>query len=143
MSTKKISCISVFFFFAFVSSSCNSGVDQKKLQGAWRIDSLYDFYNGFTYMNRNPQPAEVHVYKGEHTMLRRGMGHERPYYYSIDGNKLMMSDTLGAPASPHIVLRLDSSQLVLKKESAPIFPGEKQERYVIRYFTKIPLDSLK
>ena len=143
MSTKRNSYIVVFFFLGFINFSCNSGVDQKKLQGAWRIDSLYDFYNGFTYMNRNPQPAEVHVYQGEHTMLRRGMGHERPYYYSIDGNKLMMSDTLGAPASPHIVLRLDSSQLVLKKESAPIFPGEKQERYVIRYFTKIPLDSLK
>ena len=76
-------------------------------------------------------------------MLRRGMGHERPYYYSIEGNQLMISDTLGAPASPHIVLRLDSNQLVLKKESAPLFPGEKQVRYVIRYFTKIPLDTLK
>ena len=49
----------------------------------------------------------------------------------------------GAPASPYIILRLDSNQLVLKKESEPIFPGEKQERYVIRYFTRIPLDSLK
>lgn len=143
MSTTRITYILVFLFFTFISFSCNSGVDQKKLQGAWKIDSLYDFYNGFTYMNRNPQPAEVHVYKGEHTMLRRGMGHERPYYYSIEGNQLMISDTLGAPASPHIVLRLDSNQLVLKKESAPLFPGEKQVRYVIRYFTKIPLDSLK
>jgi len=143
MSPKKISCISAFFFLAFISFSCNSGVDQKKLHGAWRIDSLYDFYNGFTYMNRNPQPAEVHVYKGEHTMLRRGMGHEKPYYYSIEDKQLMISDTVGAPASPYIILRLDSNQLVLKKESEPIFPGEKQERYVIRYFTRIPLDSLK
>ena len=143
MSTKKISSISVFFFLAFIAFSCNSGIDQKNLQGAWRIDSMYDFYNGFTYMNRNPQPPEVHVYKGEHTMLRRGMGHERPYYYSIDGNQLLISDTLGAPASPHLVLRLDSNQLVLKRESAPLFPGGKQERYIVRYFTRIPLDSLK
>jgi hypothetical protein len=65
---------------SMVIVSCKSTVDQKTLHGAWRMDSIYDYYNGFTYMNRNPQPAEVHVYKGEHTMLRRGMGHEREQF---------------------------------------------------------------
>ena len=123
--------------------SCKSTVDQKTLLGAWRMDSIYDFYNGFTYMNRNPQPAEVHVYKGANTMLRRGMGHEREYYYAIEGKNLVISDTLGAPEAKHILLKLDSTQLVLKKENLPLFPGENQVKYQIRFFTKIPMDSLK
>jgi hypothetical protein len=94
-------------------------------------------------MNRNPQPAEVHVYKGDHTMLRRGLGHEREYYYAIEGKNLVISDTLGAPEANHILLKLDSTQLVLKKENRPLFPGENQVKYQIRFFTKIPMDSLK
>jgi hypothetical protein len=128
---------------SMVVLSCKSTVDQKTLHGAWRMDSLYDYYNGFSYMNRDPQPAEVHVYKGEHTMLRRGMGHEREYYYAIEGKHLIISDTLGAPEGKHIVLRLDSTQLVLKKENRPIFSGENQVKYQIRFFTRIPMDALK
>ena len=123
--------------------SCKSTVDQKSLLGAWRMDSIYDFYNGFTYMTRNPQPAEVHVYKGANTMLRRGMGHEREYYYAIDGKHLIISDTLRAPGTKHLVLKLDSTQLVLKKENRPLFPGENQVKYEIRFFTRIPMDALK
>jgi hypothetical protein len=107
------------------------------------MDSLYDYYNGFSYMNRSPQPAEVHVYKGDHTMLRRGMGHEREYYYAIDGKNLIISDTLGSPEAKHMVLMLDSTQLVLKKENRPLFPGENQVKYEIRYFTRIPMEALK
>ena len=133
----------VITVLSLVVLSCKSTVDKKTLHGAWRMDSLYDYYNGFSYMNRNPQPAEVHVYKGDHTMLRRGMGHEREYYYAIEGKNLVISDTLGAPEAKHILLKLDSTQLVLKKENLPLFPGENQVKYQIRFFTKIPMDSLK
>jgi hypothetical protein len=128
---------------SMVVLSCKSTVDKKTLHGAWRMDSLYDYYNGFSYMNRSPQPAEVHVYKGDHTMLRRGMGHEREYYYAIDGKNLIISDTLGSPEAKHMVLMLDSTQLVLKKENRPLFPGENQVKYEIRFFTRIPMDALK
>jgi hypothetical protein len=133
----------VITVLSVVVLSCKSTVDKKALHGAWRMDSLYDYYNGFSFMNRNPQPAEVHVYKGDHTMLRRGLGHEREYYYAIEGKNLVISDTLGAPEANHILLKLDSTQLVLKKENRPLFPGENQVKYQIRFFTKIPMDSLK
>jgi len=123
--------------------SCKTGVDQKKLQGAWRFDSLYDYYNGFSYMNRNPQPAEVHVYKGANTMLRRGMGHEKTYYYQIEEKQIVISDSLGSSGARHLVLKLDSNQLVLKKENRPLFPGENQVKYEIRFFTRIPSYDLK
>jgi hypothetical protein len=128
---------------SMVVLSCKSTVDKKILHGAWRMDSLYDYYNGFSYMNRGPQPAEVHVYEGDHTMLRRGMGHVREYYYKVEGKNLVMSDTLGAPEAKHMVLRLDSTQLVLKKENTPLFPGENQVKYQIRFFTRISMDALK
>lgn len=123
--------------------SCKSTVDQKKLLGAWRMDSIYDYYNGFSYMNRAPLPSEVHVYKGASTMLRRGMGHEKTYYYQIEGKQIVISDSLGSSGAKHFVLKLDSSQLVLKKENRPLFPGENQVKYEIRFFTRIPSDNLK
>ena len=138
-----ISHLIALFAFVLVFFSCKSSINDSTLHGAWRNDSLYDFYNGFSFMNRSPQPAEVHVYKEGHTMLRRGMGHEKKYYYEIKGNQIVISDSLGSPETGHSIIKLDSNQLILKREKAPIFAGEKQVRYEIRFFTRVPLDSLK
>ena len=131
------------FAFVFVCFSCKSSINEATLHGAWRNDSLFDFYNGFTFMDRSPQQAEVHVYKGEHTMLRRGMGHEKKYYYALKDNQILISDSVGKPGTSHLILKLDSNQLILKREKKPIFGVEKQVRYEVRFFTRIPLDSLK
>jgi len=35
-----------------------------------------------------------------------------------------------------IILKLDDEHLILKREMNPIFKGENQERYEIKYFSK-------
>ena len=132
-----LASISIILLF-----SCQSP-KEINLEGAWRLDSVYDFYNGFAFMNRKPSPSEVHVYRGDSTVLRRGMGFEKKYFYSLEKINLSIKNKLNSKGSKHIVIKADSTGLILKNILPEIFPGKKQERYEIRFFTRIPMDALK
>ncbi|KYP15167.1 MAG: hypothetical protein A1D16_00390 [Flavihumibacter sp. CACIAM 22H1] len=131
-----------FFFMAILSIGVAAESCQNKsnpeLAGAWQIDSVFDFYNGFTFMDTHPTPREVHVYQADKTMLRRGMGEEKLYYYELDGNRLFIRDLPNSAVSnEQEIVRLDSSQLVLRKNKKPQFEGRNQERYELRYFSRV------
>jgi hypothetical protein len=109
-----------------------------KLIGAWQIDSVFDFYNGFTFMDTNPTPREVHVYQPDKTMLRQGMGEEKIYYYELEGANLFIRDLPNSTVrNEQEIIRLDSTQLVLRKNKKPQFEGKNQVRYEIRYFSRL------
>jgi hypothetical protein len=132
----------IALFSILLLSSCDSSSDIN-LMGAWRLDSVYDYHNGFAYTNKTPYPSEVHVYQPDSTFLRRGMGHENKYLFQVNENQLLIKETNGSPGAKLIIIRIDSTQLALKKEKNLIFPGKNQERFEIRFFTRIPTDSVK
>jgi hypothetical protein len=129
--------ISILVLFSCKSSS------EINLEGAWRLDSVYDYYNGFAYTNKTPYPAEVHVYNPDSSFLRKGMGHQSKYVYEVKKNLLLLKDTTGVPGAKLTIIRIDSTQLALKKEKPAAFPGKNQEHFEIRFFTRISLDSVK
>lgn len=129
-----------FFLFVFVSCKMNSDVP---LVGSWRLDSIYYFDNGFTYTNRAPYPSEVHVYRSDSTFLRRGMGRENRYTYSLNIKELLIKDSSDGPGAKLTIIRADSTVLAIRKEKSLIFPGKNQERFEIRFFTRLPNDSIK
>lgn len=121
--------IAVFF------SSCQSDA-QSYLPGTWRIDSVYDYYNGFSYTNRNPTPKEVYDYRKDSTVLRKGMGEQLLYRYSLQDSTLAIIAS-GRQIDQFVIIHIDDSLLVLKKDKRFLFPGNNQQRYEVRYFTKI------
>ena len=121
--------IAVFF------SSCQSDA-QTYLPGTWRIDSVYDYYNGFSYTNRNPTPKEVYDYRKDSTVLRKGMGEQLLYRYSLQDSTLAIIAS-GRQIDQFVIIHIDDSLLVLKKDKRFLFPGNNQQRYEVRYFTKI------
>jgi hypothetical protein len=121
--------IAVFF------SSCQSEA-QTYLPGTWRIDSVYDYYNGFSYTNRNPTPREMYDYRKDSTVLRKGMGEQLLYRYSLKDSTLAIIAS-GRQIDQFTIIHIDEALLVLKKDKRFLFPGNKQQRYEVRYFTKI------
>jgi hypothetical protein len=121
--------IAVFF------SSCQSDA-QTYLPGTWRIDSVYDYYNGFSYTNRNPTPREVYDYRKDSTVLRKGMGEQLLYRYSLKDSTLAIIAS-GRQIDQFVIIHIDESLLVLKKDKRFLFPGNNQQRYEVRYFTKM------
>ena len=107
------------------------------LLGNWKIDSVYTYYNGFGHTSHDTGDSEEFYYQPdgqvkmtymrEFQYLRYEMPHSDTLVYHNNNNTL---------AGTFIILKLTKNQLVLKKDQAPIFKGENQERYEIRYFTK-------
>ena len=122
--------------------SCNQSADVQII-GNWRMDSIYDNYNGFSFTNRNPYPKEVYEYRKDNTVLRKGMGEQLEYRYRLRDSILTLTDTAGSQGSEFIILHLDKNRMALKKNRKFLFPGKNQVRYEVRYFTRIDSVELK
>ena len=123
-------------------TSCNPKADVQII-GNWRMDSIYDNYNGFSFMNTNPYPKEVYEYRENNTVLRKGMGEQLEYGYNVSDSTLTLKDPTGNQSSKFIILYLDEKQMALKKNKKVLFPGKNQVRYEVRYFTRIDSAGLK
>ena len=123
-------------------TSCNRPSDLQII-GAWRIDSIYDNYNGFSFTNTTPFPQEVYEFRKNNTILRKGMGEKLEYQYLLADSILSFADTAGNNATEFVILHLDNSSMALKKNRKILFPGKNQVRYEVRYFTRIDSDGLK
>lgn len=104
---------------------------------SWQTDSIYDYYNGFGYMNRNPYPKEVFRYRKDSIATHEGMSRELLFYYSTTDTSIVLRDMQGNLVSDFKILQLTDRNMVLKKNRDFIFPGKNQERYEIRYFSKL------
>ena len=123
-------------------ASCNPSADVQII-GNWRMDSIYDNYNGFSFTNTNPYPKEVYEYRKNNTVLRKGMGEQMEYRYNLTDSALTLTDTSGNQRSGFIILHLDKNRMALKKNRKFLFPGKNQVRYEVRYFTRIDAVELK
>ncbi len=123
--------------FASVFISCGNDLEPR-LIGTWQIDSVYDYYNGFTFTDKKPYPLEVHVYQPDKTMLRKGMGEVKTYYFELNNNTLTIRDLpLATTGNEMEIVTITDSSLVLRKNKRPDFPGANQERYELRYFHRV------
>ena len=137
--------ITVKFFIGMLCilcASCNPSADVQII-GNWRMDSIYDNYNGFSFTNTNPYPKEVYEYRKNNTVLRKGMGEQMEYRYNLTDSTLTLTDTSGNQPSAFIILHLDKNRMALKKNRKFLFPGKNQVRYEVRYFTRIDAVELK
>jgi hypothetical protein len=123
-------------------SSCNPKADVQII-GNWRMDSIYDNYNGFSFTNTNPYPREVYEYRKNNTVLRKGMGEQLEYRYSLADSTLTLTDATGNQSFEFIILHLDEDRMALKKSRKVLFPGKNQVRYEVRYFTRVDSAELK
>ena len=112
-------------------ASCNPPADVQII-GNWRMDSIYDNYNGFSFTNTNPFPKEVYDYKKNNTVLRKGMGEQLEYRYRLTDSILTLTDARGNAGSEFIIIHLDKNRMALKKNRKFLFPGKNQVRYEVR-----------
>ncbi len=116
------------------STNYNAGII-----GSWQIDSVFDYHSGFTFMDTAPFPSEVHEYRENGTMLRKGMGEVKEYYFTIQEDLLSIRDLPDAVKTNDLqIIKLEKNQLILKKNKRSVFPNSKEIRYEYRYFTRQP-----
>ena len=105
------------------------------LLGTWKLDSVYNFYNGFDMTTPGQEPL---YHFQEDGRLRMTLDKEfRFFLYDVQGDSLTYTSADDKLVDGLLILSLNDQQLVLKKEKAPLFTGDKQERYEIKYFSKV------
>ena len=123
-------------------TQCSS--KEKNIQGRWRTDSIFNYVNGFNFMNNTfDEHWSYFEYKPDGSLFeRRGKEFRKSYFKLSKSDSLIYSDSTGHILSKFQILHLDTETLVLKKSQKPYLAGKNQELYEIRYFSKISPDSL-
>jgi hypothetical protein len=117
---------------------CSSQDARYELQGTWRLDSIYSYYNGFTFTRKDIQDEPLQHYEPDGSLIMTLKEESRTFYFSMP-----VQDSLIhlAPDKSVIekfqVVELSNNVLALKKVLNPVFKGPQQERYEVRYFSKV------
>lgn len=121
-----------------VSFSSCSNRDPADLHGSWRLDSIYNFYNGFGHTNLDVDHFPLLHYQPD-GQLRMTKGQESRYFlYEVHPPDTVTHKTPdGMIMERSIIVSVHSTHLVLKKELSPVFQGKNQHRYEIKYFSRV------
>lgn len=139
--------ISVLLFLALPGLfSCESNPRHDLIVGAWKIDSTYTYYNGFDFTQREANRGwATYIYEKDGMMKEVKTDYFQSYFFKfLSEDTLVVSSARGGEHATFNILYLDAKQMALRKSKEPVFSGGNQERYEIRYFSRIPLpaDSL-
>lgn len=126
--------------YVFVVSACQSN-QHDVIVGAWQVDSVSTYYNGFTYQSAARHWNETYEYDSSLVTIRKDQDSRRMSYL-ISHDTLQYFNDQRIPVSEFRILRLNEQQLVLRKDQAPLWKGPEQTRYEVRYFTRADTTSL-
>lgn len=117
---------------------CSDRDSMHLLEGTWRMDSVYSYYNGFTFTRKDISDEPLQRYETDGKLIMTLKEESRTFYFSIPVQDSLIHQ---APDKSVIdkftIITLDEDILALKKSLNPVFKGPQQERYEVRYFSKV------
>lgn len=129
-----------FYAALFLGITCHSCAPEPEalILGSWKVDSVYAYYNGFDYWEyEEGADWAVYEYTPDGYMKEIKFGTYRPYRYQLSGDTLFWVAEQEPEAGQFQILALQPDYMVLRKEKAPLFSGRSQQRYEIRFFSKV------
>lgn len=128
----KLSLLSPFGLLLF--AQCQTK-DINSLQGTWKVDSVYSFYNGFDMTSPGQEPLYHFQPDGR---LRMTKDKEyRYFFYKVQNDSLIYTTLDDKRVDGLLILDVNDQQLVLKKSKSLLFMGGNQERYEIKYLSRV------
>jgi hypothetical protein len=116
---------------------CTQADKNSLLLGTWKTDSVYTFYNGFGFTKYDFEEEPLHHYQVNDRLVMTREGESRFFSYRIQNDSLVYGKSDKEGSEKFRILKLDAYQLIVRKDLDPIFPGKNQQRYVIRYFSRM------
>ncbi|SKC50431.1 hypothetical protein [Ohtaekwangia koreensis] len=114
--------------------------DLTDLQAAWKIDSVYNYYNGYGLMTYGSDPEIIYHFQPD-GRLRMTLDKEFRYlFYELKQDTLTYTDNKSRIVEKFTVLSISDEQLALQKKKTPLFNEKRQDRYEIRYLSKVHED---
>ena len=117
---------------------CSGRDNMHSLEGTWRMDSVYSYYNGFTFTRKDIQDEPLQRYEPNGSLIMTLKEESRTFYFSMPvPDSLIHLAADKSVIDKFVIIRLDNDILALKKSLNPVFKGPQQERYEVRYFSKV------
>jgi hypothetical protein len=125
--------------FVISFSACQQSYETHELVGKWEVDSIYTYYNGFSYTSTDNFIPATYTYAEDGTLQEEKLGGGRTIYYRLTApDSLIYESADQTVLGRYHIQKLDRNQLVLEKDKAPLFEGKEQSRYEVRFFSKLP-----
>ncbi|HEY9007891.1 hypothetical protein [Ohtaekwangia sp.] len=132
----RILVASVCIFFTAACANTN----ETELLATWKVDSVYNYHNGFDMMTYGSDPEILYHFQPD-GRLRMTLDKEFRYlYYEWHQDTLLYRDNDNKIVERLTVLKVNGDQLVLQKAKRPLFHEQNQDRYEIRYLSKVKED---
>lgn len=126
----------VLIIFLISVSGCTSPVGDQ-LVGEWRLDSAYYFYNNFEYAGDSWHQKEIYEFTTDGVALTKVVKSSISNQYIVKGKELIYLDEQGNLLNTYEIVKLTKNLLALKTEKKPLFKGPNQNRYQVRYFSRV------
>lgn len=116
---------------------CRSQKKSESLVGNWKVDSIYSYYNGFSFTRKDVADQPLLGYQPEGKLMMSMSNESRLFSYELSAqDTLVHRNADDKILDKFIVLKLDAHHLILRKETPPLFKGNNQVRYEVRYLSK-------
>ena len=117
---------------------CSGRDNMHSLEGTWRMDSVYSYYNGFTFTRKDILDEPLQRYEPDGSLIMTLKEESRTFYFSMPvGDSLIHLSPDKSVLDKFDIINLDNDILALKKTLNPVFKGAQQQRYEVRYFSKV------
>jgi hypothetical protein len=109
--------------------------DAHRLEGTWQVDSVYSFYNGFDMTSPGQEP--LYHFQPDGRLRMTTEKEFRYFFYKVQGDSLTYTTLDDRRVDGLLILDVNDQHLVLKKAKSVLFKGNNQERYEIKYLSKV------
>lgn len=128
----------IVFGICVMLMSCTGNNRQNALEGTWHMDSIYSYYNGFTFTRTDIYDEPLQRYQPDGSLIMTLKKESRTFYFSMpEKDSLIHLTSNKSVHEKFVIVKLDNDILALRKTLNPVFKGLKQERYEVRYFSKV------
>ncbi len=126
--------ISLIAFFG----ACQSPQPSEKILGAWKVDSTYNFYNGFDFTEQeNGADWAILLYEDKGTVKEIKFNTYQEHHFEfVRNDSMVFKNESGKVVSSFRLKFVDDDHLILRKDKAPVYAGKNQKRYELRYFSR-------
>lgn len=130
--------VHILLGLTIIITQCSPADNKVSIIGSWKVDSIYTYYNGFGFTRRDVA-GEPHLNYQTDGKLKMSKNKESRFFLF----ELPSQDTVFHRSLNHELLEkfliqdLNVNRLILRKDLRPVFKGINQQRYEIRYLSKI------
>lgn len=126
----------VFLFVLASLMSCDANTEQKII-GEWKLDSAYYHYNQFNFSSDGWHQDERYTFLPTGEAITSAVNSSIRNKYAIEDKHLNYYDEKGNLVNIYEILSLSDENMVLRVEKKPLFKGANQNRFEVRYFSKV------